>query len=55
MFNLEELSIFRESLNVITIKGSEAKIISSLQAKVEGHITKIKEGPSISPQKEIKK
>jgi hypothetical protein len=55
MFNLEELSIFRESLNVITIKGSEAKIISNLQIKVENHITKMKEGPSIPKQKEDKK
>ena len=55
MFNLEELSIFRESLNVITIKGSEAKVISNLQLKLENHITNLKKGPSISNQKEDKK
>ena len=41
MFGLEELQVLRSSLNVIDIKGSNAKFIASLQIKVEQEINKI--------------
>lgn len=37
-FTSEELSIFREALNVITIKGSDAVKIATLQVKLEENI-----------------
>ena len=45
MFNINELSVLRGSLDAITIKGSDAKQIAALQDKVEQHITNIKAGP----------
>lgn len=38
-YEIEELSILRESLNHITIKGSDAKRISNLQDKLEQNIS----------------
>ena len=38
-YKIEELSILRESLNHITIKGSDAKLIADLQAKLEQNIS----------------
>jgi hypothetical protein len=35
MFTSQELQIIRASLDVITIKGSDAKILSQLQIKIE--------------------
>ena len=40
-FTSEELSILRESLNVITIKGSDAIKIASLQVKLEKSIMEL--------------
>ena len=40
-YEIEELSILRESLNHITIKGSDAKLIANLQAKLEQNISDI--------------
>lgn len=38
-YTIEELSVLRESLNHITIKGSDAQRISTLQIKLEGNIS----------------
>ena len=38
-YTIEELSVLRESLNHITIKGSDAQRIASLQTKLEGNIS----------------
>ena len=40
-YETEELSILRESLNHITIKGSDAKRIADLQAKLEQNISNL--------------
>ena len=46
MFSKEELQVLRNSLDIIEIKGSNAKFIAFLQNKIEQEINKI--------QKEIK-
>mgnify|MGYP005993710669 CR=1 FL=1 len=38
-YTVEELSVLRESLNHITIKGSDAQRIASLQTKLEENIS----------------
>lgn len=38
MFDLNELQLLRTSLDVITIKGSDAKYVSILQSKIEEEI-----------------
>jgi len=38
-YTIEELSVLRESLNHITIKGSDAQRIASLQTKLETNIS----------------
>jgi hypothetical protein len=35
MFNLTELQLLRQSLDVITIVGKDAKTVATLQAKLE--------------------
>ena len=60
MFGLEELQVLRSSLNVIDIKGSNAKFIASLQIKVEQEINKIQKEieagpPELQNKKEDKK
>lgn len=35
MFNLTELQLIRQSLDVITIAGKDAKIVATVQAKLE--------------------
>ena len=60
MFGLEELQVLRSSLNVIDIKGSNAKFIASLQIKVEQEINKIQKEieagpPELQNKKENKK
>lgn len=40
-YEIEELSILRESLNHITIKGSDAKKIADLQLKLEQNISNL--------------
>ena len=49
MFGLEELQVLRSSLNVIDIKGSNAKFIASLQIKVEQEINKIQKEIEVGP------
>ncbi len=38
-YTVEELSVLRESLNHINIKGSDAQRVASLQAKLETNIS----------------
>jgi len=38
-YDVNELSVLRESLNHITIKGTDAKRIADLQTKIEHHIS----------------
>ena len=38
-YTIEELSVLRESLNHITIKGSDAQRIAALQTKLETNIS----------------
>jgi hypothetical protein len=40
-YTVEELSVLRESLNHITIKGSDALRISKLQTKLEKNISNL--------------
>lgn len=60
MFGLEELQVLRSSLNVIDIKGSNAKFVASLQIKIEQEINKIQKEieagpPELREKKEDKK
>jgi hypothetical protein len=41
--NILELQIIRQSLDVITIKGSDAQFIANLQYKLESEINQISE------------
>lgn len=38
-YTVEELSVLREALNHITIKGSDAQRVASLQVKLETNIS----------------
>lgn len=40
-FTVQELSIIRQSLDVITITGKDAKLIAGLQIKLESEIQEI--------------
>lgn len=40
-YDVNELSVLREALNHITIKGSDAQLIASLQTKLEHNISDI--------------
>ena len=58
MFNTEELQVLRSSLNIIEIKGSNAKFIASLQIKIEQELDKIQKEIEAGPpelQKKSKK
>ena len=41
IYTIEELSVLRESLNHITIKGSDAQRIATLQVKLEENISNL--------------
>ena len=43
MFNISELTVMRQGLETVTIKGSEAKLLAALQ--VETHIHNMQQGP----------
>lgn len=45
MFNISELTVMRQGLETVTIKGSEAKLLAALQTKVETHIHNMQQGP----------
>lgn len=43
MFNIEELTVIQQALNSMTIQGSNAKYLASLQDKVLFQMEEIKE------------
>lgn len=43
MFNIEELTVIQQALNSMTIQGSNAKYLASLQDKILLQIEEIKE------------
>ena len=55
MFNISELTVLRQGLETVHIKGSEARLMVSLQDKVEKHIIKLQQGPPQQALKEEKK
>ena len=60
MFNKEELQVLRSSLNVIDIKGSNARFIAALQIKIEQEVNRIQKEiesgpPELQDKKENKK
>lgn len=42
-FTLSELHLIRQSLDIITISGKDAKSLASLQTKLESEMTQIQE------------
>ena len=52
MFNVTELTVLRQGLETVHIKGSEARLMVALQNKVEKHITKLQQVPSQQTSKE---
>lgn len=50
--SLDEITVLRQALNVIEIKGSSAQFIANLQIKLDNEILQIKE---IIAQEEVKK
>ena len=55
MFNVTELTVLRQGLETVHIKGSEARLMVSLQDKVEKHIINLQQGPPQQASKEEKK
>ena len=55
MFNATELTVLRQGLETVHIKGSEARLMVALQNKVEKHIIKLQQGPPQQTPKEEKK
>ena len=56
MFTREELQVLRNSLDIIEIKGSNAKFIAALQIKIEKEFTEIqKEFEAGPPELQDKK
>ena len=51
MFDLNELKLIRVSLDAVTIKGSDAKYLASLQVKLEKAIEEISNPPKSNPKK----
>lgn len=47
MFSIEELSVIRAALDVITIQGQSARKMVVLQDKVEQTITDLQQGPPV--------
>lgn len=45
MYNLEELSVIRASLDVIMIQGQSARKMVSLQEKTDQYIQDLQQGP----------
>lgn len=60
MFTKEELQVLRNSLDIIEIKGNNAKFIASLQIKIEQELNRIQKEfeagpPELQDKKENKK
>ena len=49
MFTQEELQVLRSSLNIIDIKGSNAKFLAALQTKIEQEFNKIQKEIEAGP------
>ena len=45
MYNLEELSVIRATLDVLTIQGQSAQKMVNLQEKTDNHIKNLQQGP----------
>jgi hypothetical protein len=45
MYNLEELTVIRAALDVLTIQGQSAKKMFKLQEKTDNHINNLQQGP----------
>lgn len=45
MYNLEELSVIRAALDVLTIQGQSAQKMVNLQEKTDNHIKNLQQGP----------
>lgn len=45
MYNLEELSVIRTALDVLTIQGQSAKKMVDLQNKTDQYIKDLRQGP----------
>jgi hypothetical protein len=45
MYNLEELTVIRAALDVLTIQGQSAQKMVDLQSKTEQHLRDLKQGP----------
>jgi hypothetical protein len=46
MYNLEELTVIRAALDVLTIQGQSAQKMVDLQDKTDQHLKNLQEGPS---------
>lgn len=55
MFELKDLQLIRIALDHITIKGADAKTLSSLQNKVENELFNLQSPQTASKEKETKK
>ena len=51
-FSVTELNVLRQSLDLVTLSGKDAKFIASLQTKLENEITEIQ---SMKTKQELKK
>ena len=51
MFTAQDLSILRQSLDIITITGKDAKYIASLQIKIEQELDNIVQSTQPTPEK----
>jgi hypothetical protein len=55
MFTREELQVLRNSLDIIDIKGSNAKFLAALQIKIEQEFTKLQKEFEAGPPELQKK
>lgn len=51
MFNIEELSVIRAALDVISIQGQSARKMVALQDKVDQIILDLQQGPPLKKEK----
>jgi len=51
MYNLEELSVIRAALDVITIQGQSARKMVALQDKTEQYMVDLQQGPPLKNSK----
>lgn len=46
MYDIRELQLIKAAIDVITIKGSDAKFVATLQDKLDDHIKSLATPPS---------